>query len=142
MLLAAKMRRLGRRAPTGPGVLNDLMAGKTVDTISETRSVSRMRVERILRAELRALSIRPARDYAKLQIRRLDPIVVKLAEKANAGDLAAVDRLMKILDRLDRYHSFAKPPAKADEPDERDDLAFDKKLADLVARAKEAKGEA
>jgi hypothetical protein len=30
----------------------------------------------------------------------------KLAAKAEKGDLPAIDRMLKILDRLDRYHGF------------------------------------
>ena len=134
MLLAAKTRGVSRHAPLSPGVLNQLMTGQSVDKIGESRNLTRMCIERILRKELKALSIRPARDYAKLQIRRLEAVVDRLTVKANEGDLAATDRLLRILDRLDRYHGFVKQSPKPPAPDERDDEAFDRKLADLAAR--------
>ncbi|WP_158812501.1 hypothetical protein [Methylocapsa sp. S129] len=140
MLLAAKTRRVSKHAPVRPGVLNALMAGQTIDKIGKTSKLTRARIERILRSELKALSIRPAQDYAKLQIRRLEAVVDRVTVKANKGDLAAIDRLMRILDRLDRYHGFAKQSMRPPKPDERDDLAFDKKLADLMDRAERAKG--
>ena len=56
---------------------------------------------------MQVISIRPARDYAKLQIWRLETMANKLIEKAGAGDLGAVDRLLKVFDRLDRYHGFS-----------------------------------
>ena len=65
---------------------------------------------------LRRIAIRPARDYAKLQIMRLEGMVGKLTEKANTGDLAAIDRMLRTLDRLDRYHGFAKRPQKPAPP--------------------------
>ncbi len=139
MLLSGRTRRASRFPPDAEGVLDELTAGKTVDQIGAARNLTRMRVERILRAELKAFSIRPAHDYVKLQIRRLESVIVKLTEKANDGDLGAVDRLMRMLDRLDRYHGFGKAPAKDPKRSARDDEAFKRKLADLVVRARKAR---
>lgn len=142
---ATKSRRAGEadsRAPAGP-LLDLLASGASIDQIASQRNRTRQRTESILRAELKAISIRPTRDYAKLQIRRLDALVGKLTEKANAGEFAAIDRILKVLDRLDRYHGFVKSPAKPDknsEPaaDEKDDEAFDRKLAELLRRRTKA----
>lgn len=90
-----------------PRMLDELASGKSVDDIAHAQRYTRLRVERLLHAELRAISIRPARDYAKIQIWRLDRLVGKLTKLADAGDLGAVDRLLKVLDRLDRYHGFS-----------------------------------
>jgi hypothetical protein len=139
MLLAGKTRGDARLTPPAPLVLNDLMSGKTVDEISQKRNLTPAQVERILRAELKGFSIRPAQDYAKLQIRRLESVIAKLTEKANDGDLGAVDRLMRMLDRLDRYHGFGKTPAKDAKRDGRREESFKRKLADLVARARKAR---
>jgi hypothetical protein len=91
----------------GPRMLDLLASGKSIDQIAQMRNYTRLRVEQFLRAELRAISIRPARDYAKIQIRRLEALVAKLTDMTNAGDLGAIDRLLKVLDRLDRYHGFS-----------------------------------
>jgi hypothetical protein len=96
-------------------MLDQLAAGKSIDHIAESRNYTRARAEKFLRAELKAISLRPVRDYAKIQIRRLDAIVEKLTEKANDGDLAAIDRVLKVFDRLDRYHGFAARGAAAPE---------------------------
>jgi hypothetical protein len=37
----------------------------------------------------------------------LDALVDRLTEMANGGDINAIDRLLKVLDRLDRYHGFS-----------------------------------
>jgi hypothetical protein len=139
MLLAGKTRRDSK--PIGVGVMNDLMRGGTVDQISESRSLTRMQVERILRAELKTFSIRPQQDYAKLQIKRLESVIAKLTEKANDGDLEAVDRLMRMLDRLDRYHGFGKAATKDPKCEQRDEESFKRKLADLVARARKMRAQ-
>jgi hypothetical protein len=88
-------------------MLDQLASGQSIDHIAGTRNYTRRRVEKYVSAELKAISIRPARDYAKVQIRRLDVLVDKLTEKANGGDFNAIDRLLKVFDRLDRYHGFS-----------------------------------
>ena len=84
------------------------MAGEAVDAIAEKEGLTRRRVETLLRDELRRRWIAPAEDYARLQIARLDAIAAKLTPKAEKGELPAIDRVLKILDRLDRYHGFSK----------------------------------
>lgn len=129
-------------AAAGPRVLDLLARGQSIESIADARNSPRARVERILRAELKAISIRLARDYAKLQIARLELMVGRLIEKAGDGDLAAIDRVLKILDRLDRYHGFAKlPPASAQSPDQAYE-ALMKKLADMTARRERANKDA
>jgi len=120
--------------PAPARVVDALMSGHNMEKICQKHNLTRQRAEKILRAELRRIAIRPARDYAKLQIMRLEGMVGKLTEKANTGDLAAIDRMLRTLDRLDRYHGFAKRPQKPAPPDERDDEAFERKLAELADR--------
>jgi hypothetical protein len=91
----------------GARMLDQLALGKSIDQIARTRNYTRTRVEKYVRAELKQISIRPASDYAKIQIRRLDALVDRLTEMANGGDINAIDRLLKVLDRLDRYHGFS-----------------------------------
>ncbi|MGA2795321.1 MAG: hypothetical protein ABSE69_17700 [Roseiarcus sp.] len=66
----------------------------------------------------------------------------RLIEKANDGELAAVDRILKILDRLDRYHGFARLPPTTAPADEHAYEQLLKKLADMAARREKAKQEA
>jgi hypothetical protein len=65
----------------------------------------------------------------------------RLIEKANDGDLAAVDRILKILDRLDRYHGFAKLPPTGPQSADHAYEELMKKLADMAARREKAKKE-
>ena len=44
--------------------------------------------------------------FAKLQIARLEALSVKMFKRAQKGELKAVDRAIKIIERLDRYHGF------------------------------------
>ncbi len=95
-------------ARKGPKILVALVAGESVDAIAEKEGLSRKRIETILRDELRRRWVAPAGDYARLQIVRLEAMSAKLAAKAEQGDLSAIDRMLKILDRLDRYHGFTR----------------------------------
>ena len=52
--------------------------------------------------------VAPAEDFARLQIARLEQMILKLLDRLQNGDLKAIDRALKIVDRLDRYHGFTK----------------------------------
>ncbi len=95
-------------ARRGPKILVALVAGESVDAIADKEGLSRKRIETILRDELRRRWVAPIEDYARLQIVRLEAMSAKLAAKAERGDLPAIDRMLKILDRLDRYHGFTR----------------------------------
>jgi hypothetical protein len=89
-------------------VLASLIAGAGVDEIAATERLTPKRTESILRQELRNRWVAPAEDFARLQIARLEQMILKLLERLQNGDLKAIDRALKIVDRLDRYHGFTK----------------------------------
>jgi hypothetical protein len=82
--------------------------GASVEKIAEKEAISPKRVEKLLRDELHKRWVAPAQDYARIQVARLDTILAKLTAKAEKGDIAAIDRILRVLDRLDRYHGFGK----------------------------------
>lgn len=102
----------------GPQILLALVSGQSVEAIADAEGLTRKRVEKLLRDELRRRWIAPAEDYARLQIARLEAMAARLAPLAEDGELPAIDRMLKILDRLDRYHGFSKSVPAAGEPDE------------------------
>src|SRR5665213_1521150 len=102
----------------GANILSALVAGESVDAIAEREGLSRKRIETMLRDELRRRWVAPAEDYARLQIARLEAMSARLAASAENGELPAVDRMLKILDRLDRYHGFSKLTPAAPNQDE------------------------
>ncbi len=106
---AAPVRaRKAARARRGPKILVALVAGESIEAIAEKEGLSRRKVETMLRDELSRRWVAPAEEYARLQIVRLEAMSANLAAKAEKGDLPAIDRMLKILDRLDRYHGFTK----------------------------------
>jgi hypothetical protein len=82
-----------------------------------------------------------AEDFAKQQIARLEQMIEALIEKANDGELGAIDRILKTLDRLDRYQGFSPASASAgSEYDARERIL--QKLSDVDARRAAAEDEA
>ena len=81
-------------------------------------------------------------EFARLQIARLEALSVQALKRARAGELKAIDRALKILDRLDRYHGFdrASPALEQYGDEERDRLH--NKINTIAARLKELKEDA
>jgi hypothetical protein len=96
------------RSGLGSKILGSLVTGASVEDIAKAEGLAPKRVEKLLRDELQRRWLAPAQDYARLQIARLEPIYAKLKTLAEDGDLRAIDKLLRVLDRLDRYHSFGK----------------------------------
>jgi hypothetical protein len=115
---AGVLVRKSARVSPGPAVLAAMINGVALEEIAKTHQLTPKLVEKLLRDELRKRWIVPAQDYARLQIARLEAITVQLKQKCADGDLPAIDRLLKVLDRLDRYHGFTKLAALATEPRE------------------------
>ena len=80
--------------------------------------------------------------FARRQIARLEGMLDGLTAKANDGESAAIDRILKILDRLDRYHGFS-PQAASNAGSEEDARArILRKLSEVDARRAAARDEA
>jgi len=109
-----------RAAPArrGAKIVAALVSGRSVEAIADSEGLTRKRVETLLREELRRRWVAPAADHARLQIVRLEAMAATLAPTAVAGDLPAIDRVLKIFDRLDRYHGFGKLAPVIDPPHE------------------------
>ena len=113
--------------------------GWTNDEIAEAENLSSERIRQILQDSLDKRWVDPNDDHLRMQIARLDPSLRLAADKVDAGDLKGIDRLLRVMERLDRYHHSGAPTWR-----ERDQMAeaFDAKLADLVMRRKRADAEA
>ena len=83
-----------------------LIAGIGLEAISLLEDLPAARVEAILREEIARRWVAPVADFAKIQIARLESLALPVLDRAQAGNLQAIDRALKIFDRLDRYHGF------------------------------------
>jgi len=87
-------------------MLAALIGGVSPDAIGAEENLPTGTVERVLGDELGRCWVAPAADFAKIQIARLEGFCLQLMDRIDAGELAAIDRALKIIDRLDRYHGF------------------------------------
>jgi hypothetical protein len=115
-------------------VLASLIAGAGLDEIGAAERLTRKRTEGILRQELRNRWIAPADDFAKLQIARLEQMILKLLDRLQNGDLKAIDRALKIVDRLDRYHGFTKATRIPEQYGEEERARLLKKINEIADR--------
>jgi len=134
---APTSRARKRDAPTrGQRVLAALVAGASVEAIAKDEGATVKRIEKILRDELRRRWVAEREDFAKLQIARLEAMILKLIERAHEGELGAIDRVLKILDRLDRYYGFGRAAPAAAPYDENARERLLAKLNRAAARLK------
>jgi len=108
---AAHARPLGRSRR----MLAALIDGFSLDAIGAEEDLPVSAVEHAVRDELGARWTAPPADFAKIQIARLEAMFALLMDRIDAGELAPVDRALRIIDRLDRYHGY-RPLAPAVEP--------------------------
>ena len=111
-----------------------MIGGASPDTIAAQEGLPATRIHEILREELARRWVNPVADFAKLQIARLESLSFAAFERGRKGKLKAIDRALKILDRLDRYHGFsrANPTHEAYGEEERERLLD--KLNTIAAR--------
>jgi AcrR family transcriptional regulator len=86
-------------------VIANLLAGATYREIAAALNIAPATVTRDRKAILNEWKEHYGDDYGRLvaqQSRRYDMLLNSLWAKAVDGDLAAIDRVLKILDRIDR----------------------------------------
>jgi hypothetical protein len=115
-------------------ILALLIAGAGVDEIGAAERLTRKRTESILRQELRNRWVAPAEDFARLQIARLEQMLLKLLDRLQNGDLKAIDRAIRIVDRLDRYHGFTKAKRLPEQYGEEEPARLPKKVNEIADR--------
>lgn len=84
-------------------ILASLQAGRSYAAIGRAEGLSRERVRQIVAKALDEGGGGSKLDHARVQIARLEPALQLAAGAVADGDLAAIDRLLRVLDRLDRY---------------------------------------
>jgi hypothetical protein len=114
-------------------------AGQSYDEIAQAENLTSERIRQIVVDTLQRRLLDPVRDHARLQIARLDPALRVAAEQVATGDLRAVDRLIKVLDRLDKYQGVA--ASEADDGENVSERLFTKILQVLRNREDAGKAE-
>jgi len=91
------------------GVFVRLRAGVAVSDIARADGCSVRTVRRIVARALAQRERDGAADYARLQIERLNDALMVATHQMAAGDLKALDRVLKVMQTQDRYHGFGLP---------------------------------
>jgi hypothetical protein len=76
--------------------------GISYDAIARLENLSRERVRQIVAKSLEENGRAPL-DHSLVQMARLEPALQLAARRVAEGDLRAIDRLVRVLDRFDKY---------------------------------------
>ena len=109
-MVPASKRRLtarGRLLRRGR-IFARLREGWAYDEIAEDEGVTAERIRQIVREALATRLLDEETDHAKLQLARLQPAMRIASEAVADGHFSAINPLLKVLDRLDRYQRTAK----------------------------------
>ena len=87
-------------------MLTALIDGAAIESIGAQEQLPTDKVEAIVREELGRRWVAPIADFAKIQIARLEHLYLLVMDAILRGEVAAIDRALRIFDRLDRYHGF------------------------------------
>jgi hypothetical protein len=87
-------------------MLAALIDGAGLEAIAAEENLPAERVQTIMRDALGRRWVAPVADFAKIQIARLENLCLHLMHRIDSGELEAMDRALKIIEALDRYHGF------------------------------------
>src|SRR6185312_3600198 len=99
----ATKRELARRDLR---LLEQLAAGATIEEIAANQGISLHHARRRKAAILAQRAIDPPHEFIRLQIRRLSEAMLVAYCAMTDGNLKAVDKVVRIVRELDRYHGF------------------------------------
>jgi len=122
-------------------ILERALGGWSYAAIASTENLTPRRIRQIVNQSLKRSPADRAAEHIRLQTARLGAPLRLAAQRVEDGELGAIDRLLRVLDRLDRYQTRAAAPPPFDEAAE-GAAKFDAKLDDLLRRAAEDKARA
>ena len=134
-VISKSRRTAADRAARRVRILSRIEEGWSHDKIALTEGLTRERVRQIIVEILDEREVDPAREHAILQAARLDAALRLAAEKVAEGELRAIEPLLRVLDRIDKYQHVA-AAFGAERDAEKDENSFTAKLADLVRRGR------
>jgi hypothetical protein len=105
--LAPAISRAAARDLRRLRILASLQTGLSYAAIGRAEGLTRERVRQIVAKALDEEGAGTKLDHARVQIARLEPALRLAAGAVAEGDLSAIDRLLRVLDRLDRYSAVA-----------------------------------
>jgi hypothetical protein len=117
-------------------ILAMVQSGFSYEAIARDESLSRERVRQIVAQSLDERQRGTRLDLARVQVARLEPALRLAARGVADGELRAIDRLLKVLDRLNKYGAIT-DAARSDHEGGRERLLA--KLNQMAERIKAAR---
>jgi len=111
-----------------------LIEGANLEELAARECVAPKEAEIILREELGRRWVAPPAEFAKIQIARLEGLCLHAMDRVDGGELAAIDRALRIIDRLDRYHGFSRATPAIEHYTDEDRQRLKDKLSAVAAR--------
>jgi hypothetical protein len=81
-----------------------LLEGRSAVAVAAEEGVTPRRVRQMVRETLDRWDANPMQDFADLQIARLEAALRPIEQKIAAGDVTVVDKFVKVLGLLEKYH--------------------------------------
>ena len=99
-------------------IVNYLNAGVSVVEIAEREGVTRRRTRALVQEILARRAPAPPAEFLAMQVGRLSEALLVSYSAMSPSNPQAVDRYVRIVRELDRYHGFAalRPPAHSGSP--------------------------
>jgi hypothetical protein len=117
-----------RKARREQGIIALLNAGVSVPEIAARAGVTERRIRQRVQEILAKRAPRAPAEFVALQVSRLNEALLVAYSAMGGQNLEAVDRVVRIVRELDRYHGLAAPDF-ADPPSPRRRLARPQPLA-------------
>jgi hypothetical protein len=102
---AARLRKAAREMK----IIGQLNAGFSIPEIAARAGVTERRIRQRVQEILAKRAPRSPVEFAALQVSRLNEALLVAYSAMGNQNLEAVDRVVRIVRELDRYHGFASP---------------------------------
>jgi DNA-binding CsgD family transcriptional regulator len=104
---AARRMARRRKAEREMAIVSLLNRGVSIAEIADQEGVSERSMRKYVRALLARRAPAPPAEFLALQVSRLNEALLVAYSAMSVANLQAVDRVVKIVRELDRYHGFA-----------------------------------
>jgi DNA-binding CsgD family transcriptional regulator len=105
--LAGRRKARADKAAREKRIVNLLNAGVSVAEIAHSEGVTDRNMRATVREILARRAPQPPAEFLAVQVSRLSEALLVSYSAMGGGNLEAVDRVVKIVRELDRYHGFA-----------------------------------
>ena len=114
----ARSERARASQALGARILEKVALGVALDAVAQQENLTPREAEKLLRAQLGKGFEPQVEDFARLQIVRLEALIARLGADPSPGTIQSAAVMLKVFERLDRYHGYDAGAAAPVEPTE------------------------